>query len=858
MSGPPLVVRGDLPAAKDAALVGGKASGLARLREMAQPVPPFYVVTTAAFRSGPGDIPADILAAIDAAHAECFPEDPYVAVRSSVVGEDGADASFAGLHDSFLYVRGRERLLRAIRDVWASGSSERSQAYRKRKGLPLEGVSVAVVVQAMIPPRASGVLFTVDPLRPDSGSVLLSALPGAGDLLVSGGATADAYEVRRDTFAVKSQIAEKPVQSVLDQAAGGGVRQEPVPEAARRLPCLSDIEAREAARAGLAIEAGLGGPQDVEFCFDRQGRLFVLQTRPVTALPQAGERRVWDNSNIIESYAGVTTPMTFSFIRRAYAIVYRCFLEVMGVPPKTIHHNRDVVENMLGLFRGRVYYNLVNWYRLVRLFPGYRFNKGFMEGMMGLKEPLDLKGEGPAPGFLRKYFVELPALFRLAARTAWKFLRIRTHVARFEELFHRHYGSWSKLDFRDRSPEELLRLYREMEESLLWNWKAPIINDFFVMIFYGTLRSLCRSWCGDATESLQNDLLSAQGGIESAEPARLLLEMAATARQDPVLLERLRRDPPDALAREIPADPRFAPFAAQLKRYIDVYGLRCMDELKLEEPPLRDRPGALFEILRNYLDLPPAEPPVRPIREPAEARAFAPLGFFRRRIFRVVLTNARLGVRNRENLRLLRTRVYGLLRDLLRALGARFAGAGVLEKTDDVFYLTLDELRDFVKGSAVTTDLRGLVSLRRKEFDAYRREEAPADRFETIGVAYQGTPFRHGPAVAAAGGSLLQGTGCSPGEVEGTVIALRTPPADLRLSGQILAAERTDPGWVVFFPCISGLLVERGSLLSHSCIVAREMGVPTIVKIPGLLDRISTGRRVMMNGSLGTIRILDP
>jgi pyruvate,water dikinase len=439
---------------------------------------------------------------------------------------------------------------------------------------------------------------------------------------------------------------------------------------------------------------------------------------------------------------------------------------------------------------------------------------------------------------------------------AWKFLRIRTHVARFEDLFRRHYGAWSKLDFRGRSPDELLRLYREMEEALLWNWKAPIVNDFFVMIFYGTLRKLCRSWCGDATESLQNDLLSAQGGIESAEPVRLLLKMAATARQDPVLLERLRRDPPDVLTRELPADPRFAPFVAQWRQYLDAYGLRCMDELKLEEPPLRDRPGALFEILRNYLDLPSTEPPTRPVRETAEARAFAPLGFFRRRIFRMVLTNARLGVRNRENLRLMRTRVYGLLRDLLRALGARFAKDGVLEKAEDVFYLTLDELWDFVKGTAVTTDLRGLVSLRRKEVEAYRREDAPADRFETVGVAYLGSPFRRGPAVAEAG-SLLRGTGGSPGEVEGTVIALRTPPADLRLSGQILAAERTDPGWVVFFPCISGLLVERGSLLSHSCIVARELGIPTIVKIPGLLGRIASGRRVRMNGSDGTVRILD-
>ena len=577
----------------------------------------------------------------------------------------------------------------------------------------------------------------------------------------------------------------------------------------------------------------------------------------MTALPDAGERRVWDNSNIIESYAGVTSPMTFSFIRRAYAIVYRCFLEVMGVSPKTIHRNRHVVENMLGLFRGRVYYNLVHWYRLVRLFPGYRFNKGFLEGMMGLKEPLNLNDEAAAPGFFRKYFVELPGLLRLAAGMAWKFLRIRSLVARFEALFHHHYDAWSKLDFRGRSPDEILRLYREMEEALLWNWKAPIVNDFFVMIFYGTLRSLCRSWCGDATESLQNDLLSAQGGIESAEPVRLLQKMAATARQDPALLERLRRDPPDVLAREIPADPRFAPFAAQWKQYLDAFGLRCMDELKLEEPPLRDRPGALVEILRNYLDLPSTGAPGAAGPRSGRGQGICAAGLLPAPHLQ---GGADERTARREEPREPEVAANARVRPapgppesagsaVRRGRRPREDGGRVLPDAGRTLGLREGHRRDdglARAGVAAPEGVRG-----------YRREEAPADRFETVGVACLGSPFRRGPAVATAGGPLLKGTGCSPGEVEGTVIALRTPPADLRLSGQILAAERTDPGWVVFFPCISGLLVERGSLLSHSCIVARELGIPTIVKIPGLLDRISSGRRVRMNGSDGTIRILD-
>ena len=143
----------------------------------------------------------------------------------------------------------------------------------------------------------------------------------------------------------------------------------------------------------------------------------MLQARPVTRIseygPAAGNRLVWDNSNIIESYSGVTTPMTFSFIRRAYTIVYHCFAEVMGISPKKVQASRHVFENMLGLIRGRVFYNIQNWYRLIQLFPGFQYNAQFMESMMGLKEGLVLDDAPAKPGFWQKYFVELPALLRL-------------------------------------------------------------------------------------------------------------------------------------------------------------------------------------------------------------------------------------------------------------------------------------------------------------------------------------------------------------------------------------------------------------------------------------------------------------
>jgi phosphohistidine swiveling domain-containing protein len=946
--------------AKDRVSLGGKAANLATLESLGLPVPPWYAITTEAFARAVGELReriatrlagADDLAAasseirawiaavalppgleeeIAAAHAARIGEDAYVAVRSSAAGEDAAGESFAGLHDSFLFIRGRERLLAAVRGVWASAWNERALAYRRAKGIPLDSIAVAVVVQRMIEARASGVLFTANPNTGNVHEAVVSSLWGAGEGLVSAGLDADTFVVGKESLEIAAAVAVKAERLVLDRTAGGGLVRVAVPQADRERPSLTDAEIRLLTCMALAVERWYRRPQDLEFAVDAHGTPFLLQARPVTTVeelgPAAGNRLIWDNSNIIESYSGVTSPMTFSFIRRAYSIVYHCFAEVMGIDARTVRANREVFDNMLGLFRGQVYYNLLNWYRLVRLFPGFNYNKSFMESMMGVREAAEVEepspsergrngtshcrdapwgvsesapsspqpqpstgtgaspretphgaslqwgGDGAFRTRVRRYTVDLPALLRLLLRSARNFLHIRRIVGGFQDYFRERYERWSAMDFRAMAPHELAALYREMEDELLWEWKAPIVNDFFVMVFYGTLKKLCASWCGDDSGSLQNDLICGEGGIESTEPTKMLLGLAAQARRQPELRELLLAGRPEDLAREIPADPRFADFAAALGRYLDLYGFRCVNELKLEEPSLKERPAFLYQILRNYLaaddpaalDAAAMEERERRIRREAEARAFAALR--RRRgllprawIFRRVLANARLGVKNRENLRFARTRIYGLLRELLRAVGEDFADAGLLAREDDVFYLTLDEVWDTVKGRSVTTSLRDLAALRREEFDAWRRMEPPADRFETYGLPYHRNLFRGRPQPAAASEpGLLRGTGCCPGVVTGAVKVLRTPAEDARLDGEILVAERTDPGWVPLYPSVSGLLIERGSILSHSAIVAREMGIPTIVGILGLVTTLETGQVVTMDGGAGTVQVAGP
>lgn len=230
----------------------------------------------------------------------------------------------------------------------------------------------------------------------------------------------------------------------------------------------------------------------------------------------------------------------------------------------------------------------------------------------------------------------------------------------------------------------------------------------------------------------------------------------------------------------------------------------------------------------------------------------------RRAVMFWVMKRARKLVGNRENLRFERTRLFGTIRRLFLEVGLRLQAASKLDEARDIFYLELPEILAFNDGEAVTTDLRSLAALRKKEFIAYREGPAPAERFETRGPVYHAQNYRSPAATAAskAEGEERVGLGCCAGLVRGIARVVREPKQARLSSGCILVADHTDPGWIMLFPSASGLLVERGSLLSHSAIVARELGIPAVIAIPGLLDWLQDGDEVELDGASGAVRRL--
>jgi pyruvate,water dikinase len=882
--------------------IGGKAAGLARLGAVAR-VPAWFVVEADAFRARLGEagvaqavaaalapvrrvdlassgartaleeaerelraaverpIEGDLRAVILAAVARLGPG-PY-AVRSSSTSEDAAERSFAGQFDTLLEQLDADAVVHAVVRCWGSAFTARSLAYRLRSGLELDRAGMAVIVQRMVRGEVSGVAFTANPVNRRRDEAVVTACWGLGEGVVGGACTTDEFVVGHDGGERRLEVASKDVRVV--PAPGGGTREEPVPDALRDVRCLTPERVSRLVHEALEIARAEGRPLDLEWTIDAGGTLHWLQARPITTLgpaapPPRGERVVWDNSNIQESYCGVTTPLTFSFALRAYASVYEQSLRLVGVPGPTIDAMRPVLRNLLGLLRGRVYYNLNNWYRLLGVLPSFGRNKADMEKMMGVEEPVDfvVDDDLSAGDKLRR----APRLALTAARVLREFARLDREVPAFLARFERVMAGIDRARLAEASIDELMDQAARLRREAMERWETPIVNDLYVMQASGRLRRRLESIVGpDRAAEAWTALVAGGEGIESTEPTRALLRLAAIARRVPGVARALRASPAEsAVARACDASPEFA---RGVERFLERYGDRCMGELKLESISLREDLAFVARILVNYLDRPDLDPDAlaardRSAREAMEREVLATAGGpLARERLRRALRATRDGIRARENMRLARTRAFGAYRDLYRAVGQRLVEAGRLDAPRDVFYLTVEEIEAWCAGTAVSADLAGIARARREEFARYERELAP-NRIETRGPVHELDPLPPPPIdQASRRARTLRGTGASAGRVEAPLRVVLSAGDDLSVNGHILTTVRTDPGWAPLFPTASAVLVERGSTLSHSAVLARELGIPCVVGVPNLLAIVRDGERVRLDGASGTVERLD-
>jgi rifampicin phosphotransferase len=786
--------------------------------------------------------------------------DKKLAVRSSCSLEDGAETSFAGQFTSLGPVL-PDDLSFSIKQVCASAYSDELIFYRRARGISGELLPLSVIVQEWIEPLVSGIAFGACPISGDSSVNIINAIYGPCAQLAAGTASGAYYKTRNG--------------KLLDASA-------------RELGELSRHQLIELNAILARVKEIFGCPQDIEWAYDEKG-LHILQSRPITTIAPKQEIRIWDNSNISESYPGVTTPLTFSFVRGAYEHVYRNFAGFMRVGNEDLDRLSSIFPQMLGFIQGRIYYNLLNWYRLLAVFPLFNLNGRFMEQMMGTASGIDAETTRKilAERKSKNKFAETIAALGSFIGIVWALLRLPVSTAEFHNRVDLSLAANAMDPVHEHaSPRELAARYRQLEKNLLHNWQAPVVNDFFAMVFYGLLKSLCQRWSNE--EGLHNILLSGKTGIVSALPALEISKLAGLLYFDKqsrkVLMTFVDNSSNDSISltevlAHLPEDNKFA---GQLEEYVQRFGDRCLGELKLESLTLRDDISPLLRAIlscsrvdtskslsskplasKNHASKPDALE--IEISQSAHLRKSV-RGAHRRLILDCVRRLAAYTLANRENMRFERTRVFGAVRRIFLAVGKHMAHAGVIESERDIFFLEVDEILNHINGTSTTIELGALVRLRRNEYLRNAKANSPGDRLQELSNSLS-------PAKYVSVGSKsniiddadqlleIRGSGCSAGVVKARACVVIDPEQyreqAISLEGRILVAERTDPGWITLMAQSAAIVVEYGSLLSHTAIVARELSIPAVVAAKGVCRAVSSGDLLLVDGNTGSVKVLS-
>jgi pyruvate,water dikinase len=851
--------------------VGGKAYNLYRLMALNFPVPKWGVIPVASilnlipegfnslseferekFISSiyfPGNFIQNIIAQ--------FPENTLFAVRSSAVAEDGSDSSFAGQFESYLNIP-EEKLEENIRKVILSSFSERVLQYRNQFNLK-EKTGIGVIIQEMIHAEISGVAFSANPATGERNVKVINAVYGLGEGLVSGKLNSDNFFVCGKN--ITSEIVEKRDQLILDFEKNCGTKLISVEPSKQQVPALNEKQIFRISDVVDKCRTVWGKQVDIEFAY-YENKFYLLQVRPITGLHKIADPNgtyiLWDNSNIIESYPGVTTPLTFSFISGSYEDAYTLFCSFLGVEKSVLKKNKHVFSNTLGLINGRVYYNLKSWYLMLAMLPGYSINVRFMEKMMGVKERFDVPGTYRLP--VRKAWWRI---CKMAFTMAFRFFSLPKKRKEFFNLLNTKVAEYQQMDLSNKRLDEIMGLYRDFETQLLNEWKAPLLNDFFAMIFFGLLEKKCKKYGIGSNPNIHNDLLCGSQDIISTQPIHRCMKLAEMICEDENLKELFKNNNENTVWKTLNRNPKFSSLKDEIDKFIYDFGERCVGELKLETISYAQEPRKFIKLLQGYVSaeigaFKTPEKTEAEIRKNAEEAINISLKNkpFKKWFLKKIIKKTRELVSSRENLRYERTRAFGVVRKLFSEMGKRFHSEGIIETERDIFYLEKQEIFSFIEGTSVTQNIKELISLRKKEFAAYESQQPPSERFATYGPVYYANDFFASEKVEPITGNL-KGIGCSPGKITGIVKVVLDVNEAGSMKGAILVTSSTDPGWTVIFPGCSGVIVERGSLLSHSAIVCREMGKPCIVSVTGLLKRLKTGDEIEMDGRTGEIKILN-
>ena len=837
--------------ARDVARYGGKAVNLARLLRSGAPVPEGVVVTNGAMDREGVDADA-VWARIGFSTA---------IVRSSAVGEDSSDASFAGQLDSILDVTTPEALRDAMARVWASQRSARVLAYQTARGITLAGMGI--IIQRQVRASLSGVLFTVSPN--DADEMLLEYCGGLGEALVSGAINPGRVSIRRPA-------SDTPPDARLCRWTRTASPDDPAPAEAF---LLNDLQIARLTRRALDIERTFGAPQDIEWTIDDKGELWIVQSRPITARTKrpVGPKVQWSNANVNENFPQPISPLLYSVARLGYYHYFRNLGRAFGVSRDRLALMEPALRQIIGVHGARMYYNLTSIHSVLRSVPFGDALAGSFNQFVGAE---DTTARRVGPAYRLKQAAEL---FVIATKTTWQYLFLTRRVERFEATVDAYAATTHPDRLRDKSLPDLVADFRGFMDIRCNRWNDAALADAGAMVCYGLLqRLLARAFPGRDQQALHNSLLKALPNLVSGVPALKLWDLSRMVRADKDLHALFVQGSAAEVLAEVRTNSQFCTFRDALADFLENWGFRCSAELMLTVPSFQEDAAPLIDLLKAYVVMEgesPADILARQERERirethavlAALRArpvSALLPFIRQSVIvRTVLSWTQRSIQLRERARLKQALLYSRLRRVALTMGDRFVAAGRLVDRDDVFFLTAEEVDLLASGGAMFPHhVKPLIALRREAHVALGAS-APADSIELGAGEYLPAHSPEGQACdkpgdegRGDGAEHLCGVGACGGSTTARAAILLDVTESHKLSaGDVLVTKQTDPGWGPIFPLISGLVIERGGMLSHGAIIAREFGIPSVVGVRDATRLIAHGSSVTVDGDHGTVHM---
>jgi pyruvate,water dikinase len=892
---------------------GGKGANLARLARAGFNVPPGFIITTSAYwafvdandlqrsilaalekispdnpaslqaasgaireRFSRGKLPPEIAGDIQAAYTELG--SPPVAVRSSATAEDLPGFSFAGQQDTFLNVIGDGALLKSVIDCFSSLWTARAIGYRARNGIPHAGVSLAVVVQRMVPAEVSGVMFTANPLTGARQEIVIDATLGLGEALVSGLVEPDHYVVDIPQGKIISRTLGAKALLIRGKKDGGV---EKITGQSDRRQALSDDQILVLAELGQQVAAEYGFPQDIEWA-RTNGDYAVLQSRPITSLfPLPGETdpsslRVFFSFGAVQGMLDPMTPLG----RDAIRLIFAGGASLLGY--ERTHTTQGVIHGAGERLWGEVTGLLRNGLGRRLMFGALNFvEPSARQAVERIKDDPRLQRErrGPSLATSRKILPLgrsiLGSVLRFWRDPDGQRGRAEAQSERAIATLREDLLALQAARAAGVGPENALAQAVAMFRRLFFAFPTvvPTLVPGIVagMSLFSALHRLASGLSMRDAEMSTLALEITRGLPDNitTEMDLALWEAAQAIRQDPASFEHFQSTAVKTLAQQyltarLPAEAQVA-----IEKFLEKYGVRGVGEIDIGRPRWREDPTHIMQVLSTYLRIEdPARAPDAVFRRGAAAAELAidklavavrltPAGSLKARFVRWAAGRVRALIGLRESPKFYIVRMMAIVRQGLLEIGADWTMAGYLDRQDDLFFLSLDELDALAADGSIdwSGKWKPLISKRRQDYQReYLRQQVPRLLLSDGRAFYEGLGA---DIEQEEGENLIVGSPVSPGVAEGLVRVIFDPQKERLEPGEILVCPGTDPAWTPLFLAAAGLVMEVGGMMTHGSVVAREYGIPAVVGVHQATTRLKTGQRVRLDGTTGRISLLD-